>query len=302
VAALLAFVAAFIWQTQTKITAIEPNSTINSNIMETRTDNSSQYTIEETQTENKSINENNTNTELSSSISGSDDNYSGIKTESSDANNENSGTSEMDGVLWERVGEEYFDDAAFVGDSITTGIKLYGIMDNANVFAGTGIRLENIAEKKIVKINNEEVTIFEALNSVQPKKIYIMMGANSLGAANETVLALYERLIDKLLTSHPNSIIYVQSVLPLYEPLFKIKYNKDITNLQIASFNVGLKALASQKDIYYLNIAEEFCDENGAMPEEFTPDGIHIHSAQYQRWFEYLKSHAIVKASSGEQK
>ena len=33
----------------------------------------------------------------------------------------------------------YFDDAVFVGDSITDGIKLYGVMNNATVIAHTGI-------------------------------------------------------------------------------------------------------------------------------------------------------------------
>ena len=307
-AALLAFVAAFVWQTQTMDTANKQNSSIFSGILTTPAGDSSQHTAEESKTvsgyaaaNNSSVGEMKPETEISNTTSGSDENLSETKLIGSDLNNENSRVPLNDDMLWERVGDEYFDDAAFVGDSITTGIKLYGVMDNADVFAGTGIRLENITEKKVVKFNDEEVTVFEALKRVQPKKIYIMMGANSLGASNETVLKLYERLIDTVIASHADSIVYVQSVLQLYEPLFKIKYGKDISNVRIAAFNDGLKAMALQKGIYFLNVAEVFYDESGAMPEEYTPDGIHIHSAQYQLWFEYLKSHAVVK-SSGEQK
>ena len=305
VAALLAFLAAYVWQTQTKQPANNSNSSIISEILPTPTGDASQRTVEESQTivsgyataNDAGMNETKSDASIQNTSSGSDEYLSDTKLIDSDINNENGSLPAIDDVLWERVGEEYFDDAAFVGDSITTGIKLYGVMDNADVFAGTGIRLENIAEKKIIKINNEEVTIIEALKRVQPKKIYIMMGANSLGASNETVLALYERLIDAIIASHSDSIVYVQSVLPLYEPLFKIKYGKDITNVRIAAFNNGLRALASQKEIVFVNVAEVFSDENGAMPEEYTPDGIHIHSAQYQLWFEYLKSHAIANSS-----
>ena len=41
----------------------------------------------------------------------------------------------------ERVMGDYFDDAVFVGDSITEGIMLYGMMSNTTVFAGTGVNL-----------------------------------------------------------------------------------------------------------------------------------------------------------------
>ena len=34
------------------------------------------------------------------------------------------------------VSDEYFDDVAFVGDSITEGIKLYEIMNNSTVGLG----------------------------------------------------------------------------------------------------------------------------------------------------------------------
>lgn len=42
------------------------------------------------------------------------------------------------------VSSDYFNDAVFVGDSISTGIELYGVMDGTTVLAGTGANLSSI--------------------------------------------------------------------------------------------------------------------------------------------------------------
>jgi hypothetical protein len=68
------------------------------------------------------------------------------------------------------VTNKYFDDAAFIGDSITTGIKLYDIMSNASVYAAVGTRLENIATSAVVPLGSETVTILEAIRRTQPGK------------------------------------------------------------------------------------------------------------------------------------
>ena len=195
----------------------------------------------------------------------------------------------------ERVTSAYFDDAAFVGDSITTGIKLYEVMQNADVFASTGLGLGNILTQEVVRDGDQTLTILQALEQAQPGKIYIMLGANSLGSSNEWALEKYGELVDAIKAQHPNSLIYIQSVLPIYEPTFNVRYGKDITNASIASFNESLCAMAAEKGVYYLDVASVFRDETGAMPEQYTPDGIHINSAQYIMWFDYLKTHAIMR-------
>lgn len=78
-----------------------------------------------------------------------------------------------------RVRSDYFDDAMFVGDSITTGIELYEVMSNATVVAATGINLDNIMTKKVIELEGQELTIPEAMTHYHPKKIYIMLGATA---------------------------------------------------------------------------------------------------------------------------
>lgn len=194
-----------------------------------------------------------------------------------------------------RVTSSYFDDAVFIGDSISVGIKHYDIMSNAQVLAATGIGLENIFTKAAIKDGEQTLTVLDALSKTSGKKIYIMLGANSLQANFDHLIKQYGLLIDEVVNrTDKDAVIYVQSVLPINEPLFHQKYypNKT-TNADIDRFNTMLCELAAQKGVYYLDVASVFKDESNAMPEENTPDGMHIISSQYTIWFDYLKTHAI---------
>lgn len=194
-----------------------------------------------------------------------------------------------------RVRSEYFDDAVFVGDSLTTGIKLYDVMSNTTVLAATGIGLESIFTKEAIKIEEQSYTIPDALGKITAKKVYIMLGANSLWGEQSYLIEQYGKILDVLREKAPDAIFYVQSVLPINPEIFATKYKSGISNADIASFNTALSALAAEKNCYYLDVASVFCDENGAMPAEYTPDGMHIRSAQYIMWFDYLKTHAITQ-------
>lgn len=194
-----------------------------------------------------------------------------------------------------RVTSSYFDDAVFIGDSLTVGIKHYDVMSNTTVFAATGIGLENIFTKQAIKQGDQTLTILDALSAHPAKKVYIMLGANSLMSNFDHLIEQYGRLVDEVVNrTGKDTVIYVQSVLPINEPLFHVKYAPNTTtNADIDRFNEMLCAMAEQKGVYYLDVASVFKDENNAMPESDTPDGMHIISSQYVIWFDYLKTHAL---------
>ncbi len=196
----------------------------------------------------------------------------------------------------ERVRSEYFDDAVFIGDSLTTGITLYDVMSNTTVYASTGINLDNVFTKEVIKLGERDVTIFEALKQKNPAKIYVMLGANGISQMEDSwILQQYEKLIKELKAQQPQALIYVQSVLPINEEIFHQKYNNKLTNPQIDEINIKLLKLAEENQVYFIDLNTMFKDATGGMPREATPDGLHIKSEQYIQWFDYLKTHTVQK-------
>ena len=192
-----------------------------------------------------------------------------------------------------QVDDSYFDDAMFVGDSITTGIELYGVMPNATVVASTGINPNTIMTTPDIELaDGSSVTILQAMSAYHPKKIYIMLGSNGVEfIGKETMMELYGEFIDAVKAQHPDSIIYLQSILPVTQA--KEAASPELSNDKIDEYNAAIMELAGEKEAYYLNVAESFKDETGALPDEASPnDGMHYGVSHYEIWMDYLKCHA----------
>lgn len=197
---------------------------------------------------------------------------------------------EVPGGEW--VGTDYFDDALFVGDSITEGIKIYDIMSNAKVLSYTGINLDNIFTNEVIKSGESKITIMDAAKAESPGKIYVLMGANSMGYDKETFIKGYGRLVDELKKMHPDATLYVQSILPVTAEYAKNR--PEFSNETIDEYNLALRQMAYDKGLPFLNVAAAFKDESGALPTEASPkDGMHFSAQWYRKWFDYLREHTI---------
>jgi lysophospholipase L1-like esterase len=199
----------------------------------------------------------------------------------------------------ERVTSDYFKDAVFIGDSLTMGIQLYDIMEGATVLSATGINLSSINTAQVIDAGDgTKITVLDALARNSYGKIYIMMGANGVGyLSEEQTLTLYGAFIDEVRALCPDSVIYIQSVLPICEEKYAQRYKAVMNNADIDALNARLVELAAEKRCLYLDVASAFKDERGHMPESATPDGIHLYSSGYTTWFDYLKTHAYVEAA-----
>lgn len=192
----------------------------------------------------------------------------------------------------EWLSSSYFDDALFVGDSITEGIKLYDVMNNATVLSSTGVNLNSLYTKEaITRADGSKVPILTASKDYSPGKIYLMMGVNSLLSDEDSFRAAYANVVDTLTGQHPDAIFYIQSILPVTADYEK-RANAVTDNAKIDRYNDILMELAAEKGVFYLDVAEVFKDEEGCLPNSASPkDGIHFGSSWYRKWFDYLRTH-----------
>ena len=192
------------------------------------------------------------------------------------------------------VGDEYFDDAAFVGDSITEGIKLYEVMPNATVVAARGINLDNVFTDDQIRTAQGNSTVMGALEAAEPKKIYIMFGANGVGWFTEQHFTdVYTKFVQAVKEQHPDSQIYLQSILPVTQEFDDSR--EDISNDKINRYNELVVEIAEEQKVHYLDVASAFKDEKGCLPEDSNGDGMHFGNKYYQKWFDYLKSHTAAE-------
>ena len=189
------------------------------------------------------------------------------------------------------VSSDYFNDAVFVGDSISTGIELYGVMDGTTVLAGTGANLSSIYTEPYVKQEDgSRIAIMDGFKQAQFRKVYILLGGNEVRDVEKSrFIERYSSFLDDVRELQPDALIYVQSILPVTR---NNNYNMD--NNRIDEFNQALLTLCGEKQVYYLNVAECMKDENGMLPDAASPaDGMHFGPEYYNKWFDYLKQHTV---------
>lgn len=191
--------------------------------------------------------------------------------------------------------EEWFSDAVFIGDSRTDGFRLFsGITSEADFLVHTGITVYDVVDgKNVIRRGDKKVSILDALAERQYGKVYISLGVNELGyRAPENFAETYGKLIDAIREREEDAAIYIQSIIPVNTE--KCKANDQlyyVTNENIAAYNETLSAMAEEKKVRLVNVAEALIDENGEAVKDLSADGVHFKKDGYILWLDYLTTH-----------
>lgn len=194
------------------------------------------------------------------------------------------------------VGNDYFDDAVFIGNSLIVGFQRM-VPLNARYFASIGLNVSQVFTKQIVPMTSgDTATISEALGTVEFSKVYLMFGINELGWGSiASFINYYGQIIDRVREVNPEAIVYVQSILPINEEKWAKSrdYQSCINNYAVAAFNQKILDMCVEKGAAFVNVGEALKDENGNLFADATSDGIHIGGAYATTWVDYLKTHTV---------
>lgn len=191
----------------------------------------------------------------------------------------------------------YFEDALFIGDSRTEGLREYGSLGNASVIADSGMSIYRLW-KESYTVKGEKMTLEEVLNKHQFGKIYLMLGVNELGYDFGQTKKKYKESLEIIEKTQPQATVYLQANLHVTDEKSK---NSDIYNNEnINRMNQLMEELAEEKGFVYLDVNPLFDDENGNLSKEYTVDQAHILGIYYIDWANWILEHcAFPKESKG---
>lgn len=118
-----------------------------------------------------------------------------------------------------------------------------------------------------------------------------MIGVNDLkrGVPTAVIAKNYQRIAARIHQQSPKTKLYLNSIMPI-NPNKLIESFKAVTNADIATLNVALRAMAGEnKWIHFVDLHEVVADKDGNLRAEITPDGIHLEVAAYVELVDYLK-------------
>lgn len=171
---------------------------------------------------------------------------------------------------------------AYVGDSIMTGFRNYGVIKGKNnrEFAKIGIHTYNFYTSDYMK----------NLLQYNPDRMIIMLGMNSLGGNPgktqiDSILNPYKKILNACHKKNPNMEIIVMGVSPT-------RNSSEVNNTAIRRFNKYLKKYAKTKTyIHYFDTVSFLSDQSGSLKASYSGgDGIHWSKAGYEVTYKKLQS------------
>ena len=236
------------------------------------------------------------------------------------------------------VGDDYFADALFIGDSRTVGLRDYGHMDNASFFASVGLTVYDMWDKTITAklapgnlmeesagtadgeaVSGdgsgkeqtatdgseqsgadqaatepvvEQMTLEEVLTSRHFGKIYFQIGINEMGTGTVDIfMKKYEEAVQRLQELQPDAIIYVEAIMKVGKE--KSETDPIFNNAGITERNDRIAQLADGQKIFYIDMNEVVCDEEGNLSVDESFDQLHLYGGNYYLWVDFLKTKGI---------
>lgn len=199
----------------------------------------------------------------------------------------------------------YFDDVAFVGDSVSLMLQYYcaatKALGNATFLCAGSLSATNaiwpVSSSSVhPSYQGQKMLVEDGVAASGVKKVYIMLGINNIAygvdyASNDMVT-----LIDRILEKSPDVKIIIESVTPMAASSTII--TNQLNNTQIQAYNKRMQEICAERGWSYLNVAEVLTGSDGYLPSNYCSDngsmGIHFTYDAAAVWVDYLKTHPLL--------
>lgn len=208
--------------------------------------------------------------------------------------------------------QEFFDNSAFVGDSVMHGMNLYSkrtknIQSGATFLTLTSFAarhaLSDVTEKSYHPIYNEQkMKVEDALALDGANKVFLFLGLNDVRVTPKTYYENYVQLITKIKEKCPNIDVFVVSTTyPIEHPSkmdapIALSYKNQLEDL-----NIRLKEYCSANNMYYIDVISYLSSPTGFLDDKYTSDNyVHLTNKAYSIWSKIFENYANELINNGK--
>lgn len=212
-----------------------------------------------------------------------------------------SGTGSRDPVkaapTQQSVDSAFFDDAVFVGDSISLKLSQYaassGALGKAKFLVvgsyGVSNAINDHPDTKLTYQGVKYTDVEQALAATGAKKVFIMLGMNDIGLYGiDKTITNWATLLDLIHSTCPGVTIYIQSMTPVWTG----GERGSLKNSNVDAYNAKLQTFAQSHNCKYIDVAPYMKDSTGGLATVFCSDSyVHLTNEGAQRWIAVLKAY-----------
>lgn len=191
--------------------------------------------------------------------------------------------------------EEFFNNSAFIGDSVTLKLRNYNMETNALGDAtflcqGSYSAGHAVNNTMYLSYQGQDITPQDALAACGAKRVFILLGMNDIALYGiDTTIENWGTLISNIRAKCPDIDIYIQSGTPI----FLDGEVGSLNNANMDKYNVRLQEFAEANDCTYVDVNTPFKNSAGGLAEAYCSDAfVHFTDAACQLWVEILMEYA----------
>ena len=194
----------------------------------------------------------------------------------------------------------FFGDVAFIGDSISVGLRLRAT-STKRLPGATFLARESYSSyhavngSMLLTYRGQKMTPEDAVKASGCKKVFIMLGMNDLNmySSLDGCIRSMQTMISRIKSKNPGVKIYIQSMTPIVIGSEKGRLN----NKNIDQYNVMLKSLAASIGAVYIDVATPLKNSsNGLNPKYSSDQYVHLNNTGLDIWISALERFAAGQA------
>ena len=178
--------------------------------------------------------------------------------------------------------DEFFADSAMLGNSLVDGFRLFSGLTSCDYYCATSMTVAGAGD------------LIAQMSQKQYGKVYILLGINEIGYDVDYFIKQYDAMLDSIREREPEADIYVMGLTPV--SAHKSATDTTFTMDRVNAYNEALRALAGEKECWYVDLCDALADETGYLPANVTTDGVHFAAGHYKLWLQYLRTHYAPEA------
>lgn len=191
--------------------------------------------------------------------------------------------------------DKYFSESAFVGNSISKGLKIY-FDSQGGGFLGNPVMLVQgsysfINDKRQgseyqLTYKGQKLQAKDAIAAARVKRVFINMGTNDLWKPSSQTYLDYVDYVSEIRRRNPKVIIFIQGTTPICGS----RDQKYLNNAAIRDLNERMEKYCSKnKDMYYVNVSRGLETAGGQLKSQYSSDGfVHMTMVGYKMWTDNL--------------
>ena len=193
----------------------------------------------------------------------------------------------------DEIEESWFNDAFFLGDSLTGSLGTYcmvnGGLGDALIVHMNGLACHNIVDRDFeISLMGKTYPVEDAVKASGAKKLFLMLAMNDIGLPVDDLKADWVTLLGRFREKNPDLEIYIQSGTPVIED------NLYFTKKNMLEYNEMLKKLCEEENCTYVDVTDGLKNEDGFLKKDFqmeyTNDSVHMNFEGCAVWVSNLRN------------